>query len=425
MELLTAGTAVYLLSNALIIFSYYRVYGVYFDRNGVNRWLEIGCFVTYYLINSTCFILFATPYLNLATSIIPMIGITFLYPGRMRTKFAVPLLCYGFSMILDNFTWYLFLQFALGTEKTVLLASLSGSITWHFIALVLCKRKAPAYDHHIEFLHWLAICAIPVGSVVVIAGLLYSGYTIEITLITSFVLLFINVLVFYLFDTLGKYYTDRNEKQLLQQQNRAYSDQFALMREAEQQVRTLRHDMKNHLSILRQYADEGRTEELEQYLDAFALKLSPKAEYVATGNRELDSILNYKLGQAEAAGAVLTLDVSLPEQLVVDVFDLNVVLGNLLDNATEGVAGSSDKGLSLYLRLDRGVLYIKLTNAYDGVVNIERTADALRYRTRKQDSTLHGLGLESVRATVEKYHGYLEISHQDKQFTVEAVLYTA
>lgn len=53
---------------------------------------------------------------------------------------------------------------------------------------------------------------------------------------------------------------------------------------------------------------------LEEYSAAYyEAELLTRPGFVHTGNPDIDSILNYKLGQAEAAGARLELDVKLPE----------------------------------------------------------------------------------------------------------------
>ena len=101
------------------------------------------------------------------------------------------------------------------------------------------------------------------------------------------------------------------EREQLKQQNRAYQAEVFRMRQSEQQVRALRHDMKNHLAVLEGYAARGQTEELVQYLKRLDQQLSCPG-LVHTGNLELDSILSYKLGWAELAGARVKLDVRLP-----------------------------------------------------------------------------------------------------------------
>lgn len=211
------------------------------------------------------------------------------------------------------------------------------------------------------------------------------------------------------------------EREQLRQQNRAYQAEFGRMRQSEAQVRALRHDMKNHLAVLEGYAARGQTEELVQYLKRLDQQLSCPG-LVHTGNLELDSILNYKLGWAKQAGARMKLDVRLPEGFTADMFDLNVILGNLLDNAVEGLERSEAKELSLSLTADRGVLFLKIVNSYDGVLLRAAGPEVPAYRSRKTEEG-HGLGLSIVRRAVDKYHGALWIDSAGTIFSVEVMLY--
>lgn len=165
----------------------------------------------------------------------------------------------------------------------------------------------------------------------------------------------------------------------------------------------------------------GQTEKLEQYLDRLGQPLIPPG-FVHTGNPEIDSMLNYKLEQAERAGARLELDVRLPEGFAADVFDLTIILGNLLDNALEGLKKSRAKALFLCLAVDRGVFFFKIANSYDGIVLRAGSYGDPVYRSRKQGKG-HGLGLPAVRRMVDKYHGTLHIDSTGRMFSVEAVLY--
>ncbi len=132
--------------------------------------------------------------------------------------------------------------------------------------------------------------------------------------------------------------------------------------------------------------------------------------------------MNYKLGQAEAAGARLELDVTLPESFTADAFDLNIILGNLLDNAVEALPASGDRWIVLSLRVDRGVFFLRIVNSYDGMTFQTAGPDGPIYRSRKKGEG-HGLGLGIVRRIVDKYHGELQIESTEAIFTVEAILY--
>lgn len=80
-------------------------------------------------------------------------------------------------------------------------------------------------------------------------------------------------------------------------------------------------------------------------------------EYVATGNDTIDSLLNYKIQKAKDVLNLVETKISIPEKLNLHSFDLNVVLGNLLDNAIDASVQTKEKELKITMKLDKGVLF--------------------------------------------------------------------
>ncbi|MEZ3507026.1 MAG: GHKL domain-containing protein [Lachnospiraceae bacterium] len=54
--------------------------------------------------------------------------------------------------------------------------------------------------------------------------------------------------------------------------------------------------------------------------------------------------------------------ISIPEQLCLRSFELNVVLGNLLDNAIDASMQTEDKKLKITVKMDKGILFLYIMN---------------------------------------------------------------
>ena len=171
-----------------------------------------------------------------------------------------------------------------------------------------------------------------------------------------------------------------------------------------------------------QLVEQGDREEAVRYLDAFAEDVTG-GSYADTGNPVFDSILNYKLSAAKDLGANLTFEIAVPEGLEIEPFDISVLLGNLLDNANEALANSPEKNMEIQIRMDRGLLYIHISNSYDGNTQKAVLNGREIYQTRKEDKQLHGFGLQSITKVVEKYHGVIETDDRNGRFTVDIMLY--
>ena len=100
-------------------------------------------------------------------------------------------------------------------------------------------------------------------------------------------------------------------------------------------------------------------------------------------------------------------------------FDINVILGNLLENAIEAARQTEEKKLSVAIREEKGVLRIHIENSYSGILRQEGT----KLLTTKKDSDLHGLGLGNVESIVRNYHGEMKIEKRDCLLSVQILLY--
>lgn len=414
---------IFLCSDVMMLNSLYRLYGIYFDRTGVDRRKEYLAFGVCWLANSLNNLLIGTPVCNALGTSVSLLALTFLYPGKFSGKLVRVLGLICLLMLCEVPIYGLLSALGVPVESNIQVGMLLSQLFLFLISLVLRQGHAPRTSPQLSRLYWAAILALPFGTMLLLLLLCrdYARLGGMVLLLIACILFPLNLLTFYVLDRLEEYSAAYYEKELLTRQNRAYRAEFELMRQSERQISALRHDMKNHLAALREYAARGRLDKVEQYLNAFDRNLT-RPGIVHTGNPDIDSILNYKLEQAQAAGARLELDVALPEGFTADAFDLNVILGNLLDNAVEALAGSQDKWLALSLKADRGVFFLKIANRYDGVTLQTNTPDGPVYHSRKRGEG-HGLGLSIVRRIVEQYHGRLQIDSAGTVFTVEAILY--
>lgn len=413
----------YLCASVMRISAVYRLLGVYCDRSGVNRKKEYLAYGGVWLINTLNHILIGVPMLNAIGTIVTLLALTFLYPGKFLGKLARALGLLCLFMLCEAAVYGLMTAFQVPQDATMLAGTPIAQLILFLLSLALKQRHTPQMSPGISRLYWLAILAISCGTLLLVLIICreYERLGGMVILLISCILLALNLLTFYVLDRLEEYSSAYYEKELLTRQNRAYRAEFDLMRQSERQASALRHDMKNHLAVLWEYAARGKIQELERYLDAFGQKLI-RPGLIYTGNPDIDSILNYKLGQAEDAGARLELDIKLPESFTADAFDLNIILGNLLDNAVEALPASSDKWIAISLRVDRGVFFLRIANGYDGMILQTVGSDGPIYRSRKKGEG-HGLGLGIVRRIVDKYHGELQIESAKAIFTVEAILY--
>ena len=133
------------------------------------------------------------------------------------------------------------------------------------------------------------------------------------------------------------------------------------MQESVEQVKALRHDMKLHLSTAKGFADKSKAEEAAEYLSGLLGKISKTEVYSDTGNIVFDSIINFKLNNANIENFKPELNLLLPPETGIKVPDIITILGNLLDNAIDALQHTTDKTLKVDIEYSKDCLLKKWT----------------------------------------------------------------
>ena len=225
---------------------------------------------------------------------------------------------------------------------------------------------------------------------------------------------------FWVYDFIVRSLSDTYEKILLKKENQYYESQLKNMEQTAVTWKKLRHDLKNHFIVLKGMLDSGEEEQAKTYLNNFIQNELGNKQEVQSGNTAIDSILNYKMLEAEQQSVMLDLDVQIPEQLAVSSQAMSVILGNAIDNAIEAARETEERRVNVILQYTKGRLLIQIGNPYRGELHLETSGE---YLTRKAEKEDHGFGLKSIKDVVEKFGGVMNIEGKDGQFILTILLY--
>lgn len=386
-----------------------------FDRKESNKIAEILAFTAYFLLNSMTFLMWQNWLFTLISNIVPFFGITFLYKSSIWKKivstFGVSIftiVCDILILTIQNFMNINSVFFDLGFVTNIfLIASMNFALR--------LKKKDKEKLSELSPMYYISIIFVPMGSIVL--GYFTAKSLDIISLISSIIILLINADVFYLYDTLTEMFYRKRENELVQVQNKAYQNQIHIMQESQLKIRCLKHDMDNHIFKMQYLLENQKYLELAQYLNDAKQSIKDDSTIVNSGNETINSILNYKLAQIKSMDIQTEYDVLVSENLNVSTFDINIVLGNLIDNAIEALRFCSDvddKRLVIKISNKQGYIKIYIANTFDGII---------LSKTRKGDTINHGLGLKSVSKTVEKYGGLFQTNTNGNLFEASVIMY--
>ena len=187
------------------------------------------------------------------------------------------------------------------------------------------------------------------------------------------------------------------------------------LRQQERQVRQLRHDLRNHLTVVQGLLEKGDAQGAAGYLDQLSGSPALRGGRRFCENETANVVLAAKAEIMERSGITADFAVSLPRELPVADTDLAALLGNALDNAIEGVEGTGEKRITLRCRVDKGLLMLRVENPVGTEINPDLA-------TTKADKSAHGFGIPGMREIAERYHGTLEVGVADNQFTLVVCL---
>ena len=379
-----------------------------------EKLLKIGLGI-YCLLTTTMYSIFGVSALYEICNCLGIIGLTCFYHELWKTRLWVSLVLFSLDMANSLIVLFVFGNIAKFQQPAIqaLLMLICTTIISHISYPP--EAKEIAFDRK----QTLLLLVIPAMSVIVLSVLMLGELEKMFAILISRCMLIINISVFYLYNILTENYIHLRDHDIYKQQIYAYQNQLEVIMESQNRVRALRHDMKNHILALQILVQRKEAEETDKYLDSMKNFMTNPEEYVKTGNDAVDSLLNYKIQKANEVLNVVETKISIPEQLRLRSFDLNVLLGNLLDNAIDASMQTEDKKLKITIKLDKGILFLNICNSCQMIADGKKNF----LETTKEDKANHGIGLKNVRRIVEKYHGDITFFYENNIIQTDVMMY--
>ena len=404
-----------LIVNVLRVLLLKKVMDVFLSADDIEeKSLKIGLGI-YCLLTTTVYSIFQVSFVYEICNCLGIIGITCFYQEMWKKRLWVSLVLFSLDMANSLIVLFVFGDIAKFQQPAVqvLLMLIFTTIINHISYLP--EAQEIAFDRK----QTLLLLVIPAMSIIVLSVLMLGELEKMFAILISGCMLIINISVFYLYNILIENYIQLRDNDIYKQQTYAYQNQLEVIMESQNRVRALRHDMKNHILALQVLIQRKEVEEANQYLDSMKNFMTNPQEYVKTGNDMVDSLLNYKIQKANEVLNVVETKISIPEQLRLHSFDLNVLLGNLLDNAIDASMQTENKKLKITIKLDKGILFLNICNSCQRIVGGRKNF----LETTKEDKVNHGIGLKNVHRIVEKYHGDIEFIYENDSMETDVMMY--
>ena len=364
-----------------------------------------------------------TMYGDLIFELIALLIITVTYQADWQHHVWNILMVYIMGILCDGIPIVLFQRYAAARNPvhhhmgpgTIVM----GNFIFFLLEVVIERKVDVKRSYYIKNRHWLAMLSVPVISIIVCIRILLPDRRGVRSTIVLF-LLFINVFIFYLHDEVQKSYIETAKQEEMKIQMSQYAKELEMMMKSQDRLNKIHHDYKHNLTTIGAMAKTGGNEEILSYLKQMEnIAGTALCHHLYTENRNMNNLLNYILEDSKSVIENPEISVEIPNHIGEELFDISIIVGNLMDNAIRGTAASDERRLSFQMYYGKGIMNIQIENSIKDTPKV-RNGIYLTTKSRKEG---HGIGLQNVKLVVEKYHGQMEICHTEKSFQVKILLY--
>lgn len=234
---------------------------------------------------------------------------------------------------------------------------------------------------------------------------------VVIVLISSSILI-LNIFFMWLITRVIKDSNLRAENKCIKENIQLQHQYYLNMQESQLKVKKLYHDMKNHMICIENLYGKN------EYIENINNQLKECNSIFNTNNMILDIILNDKQRICKSKGIDLLADINFRECDFIDGADVCSIFSNMIDNAIEACQNIEDKNILKRIKIKgtivKSLYIIKCENPKNNIIKLKNGI----ILTNKKDKFLHGIGISSMKNSIEKYNGNLEINDLNNKFLI-------
>lgn len=241
--------------------------------------------------------------------------------------------------------------------------------------------------------------------------------------VSTALILGLNIMIYILNAVIARENRKRNQVEMDNQREKDMDNYIQLLEQKISDERILIHDVKHHLSVIKEFLDRNENPEAQKYLENLTSDRVLHSGFKYTNN----SILNLLLARYDSACRDKNIEFYIDAQNsnlgFLDYADITSLICNLMDNAIEAAEKTSEP--LIQLRID----YIEKTRTAVITVNNSCRHAPKKNRegsfiTTKEEGELHGTGQRSILKIVGKYSGSCDSYYDEElgEFVITIIL---
>lgn len=206
----------------------------------------------------------------------------------------------------------------------------------------------------------------------------------------------------------------------LENQIKHYSEYEKYMKK----VRYISHDIKKHKFALNQLVASKKHKEAVDFIYEIDKEIEEIDYYFVSEHILMDALIKNKIKVCKKYGIKLKYDIFIPKDIHIKNMHISIIFNNLIDNAIEACVNLDDNKREKYIHLYCDVIDNKLICVIKNSKNKHplELDKSFNIETLKKDKTNHGIGIENLKLTIEKYDGVIDFNIEEYCFTVKFII---
>lgn len=237
-----------------------------------------------------------------------------------------------------------------------------------------------------------------------------------------YILLILNIILVFLFVNYVKSEKENAKMQIVNEKLKMQYKYYLDMEENQKKMRQVYHDMNNHIKNIRSMRNNGA--EINEYIDSIEKEVKYNRCTYNTGNTLLDIILFEKNKECLKNEIEFNTLIDFRKCDFIEMIDISSIFSNLIDNAIEACTKIEDnekRYITLRTASINGYFVIRCENSKSKNIYSDRDSKG-RFITSKNDKFYHGIGIESIKSSINKYEGDIRIKEEEEKFVVSIYL---
>lgn len=339
-------------------------------------------------------------------------------------------------MFLSNMCIWLFagLVFKIDVNSTVnngivyILLIASSKLLYFFVAYFVSKISIKESKSQIKLNKTNLLFLLPIASVLVMVGMSYitliyslDEYLYILFIVGTILLMFSNVVVFLVHETVIKTQNENTALKLQKQKSEIDTEYYSVLQEQYENSNILIHDIKRHLLSIKELSNEKNFEAINKYIDNLygSYQINYLKKYSV--NKLINVIINRYVNAYKEKGIDFYCDIRDIDFSSISDNDLTSLFDNLLENALEAAQNAENKKIEITVKqTNTNYIAINIWNYCSAAPNL-KNGELL---TTKRNKSIHGFGLKSIKRIAKKYDGNLSYSFdsEEMKFSIAVVL---